>query len=168
MLYARLINAGYFWDVPAKYVIQRQSHRGNLTGHVQLPPLEPLDLPSAQIAVPHRVKSSDPAQSVTSRGGPELLAVGHREVLQRGAVRHPLEPRSLRHKGRNVAPPAAGNTEIGAEQPTADGGEDGLGARQHCCERWRQTMRELKLSSARGPEGKHTRHEGKESRGGMP
>lgn len=104
----------------------------NLTGHVQFAPIEPLDLAPAQIAVLHRVKSSDPAQSVTRRSGPERLAVGHRKRLQRRAVRHPFEPRSLRHKRRNVTLPPAGNTQIGPEQPSTEGGDDGLGGQQHC------------------------------------
>lgn len=77
----------------------------NLTGHVQLPSLEPLDPASAQVTVLHPVEGSGPVQPLAGHGGPEAVAVGDREVPQRVAARHPLEGRSLRHERRGV--PAA-------------------------------------------------------------
>lgn len=109
------------------------SYRGDLTGHVEFAPLEPLDLPPAQIAVLNRVKSSDPAQSVTRHSGPELLTVGHRKLLQRRPVRHPFKARSLRHKRRDATPPPAESAKIGPGQPSAEDGKDALGGWQHCC-----------------------------------
>lgn len=106
---------------------------GDLTGHIEFAPLEPLDLPPAQIAVLHRVKCSDPAQSVARRCGPELLTVGHRELLQRRSVRHPLKPRSLLHKRRDATPPPAGTAKVGPGQPSAEEGKEALGGWQHCC-----------------------------------
>lgn len=71
------------------YCILLKSGR-NLTGHIQLSSLEPLDLASAQVTVLHGVERSAPAEPVARHSGPEALTVGDGQLPQRRAARHPL------------------------------------------------------------------------------
>lgn len=100
----------------------------NLTGHIQLPSLEPLDPAPAQVAVLDRVEGTDPAQSVTRHRGPEAVAAGDGEVLQRRAARRALEARGLRHERRRVTGASSQNTHTGPEAPTPEGSQNRRGA----------------------------------------